>query len=81
MENLSRKDLTTIIQQLMRGAISRDDVADWASELVFNESFQAEDEVIWDLLNLLMSVNLTDDNDEYLYQTDDFRIWLEVLNS
>ena len=70
-----------MINELISGVRSREEISNWTFELSTNDSIEIEDEVVADTLDRLSAVDLKSDANSYLYRVDDFRIWLDEVTS
>jgi hypothetical protein len=77
----SREELAVVINELISGVRSREEISNWTFELSTNDSIEIEDEVVADTLDRLSAVDLKSDANSYLYRVDDFRIWLDEVTS
>ncbi|UQZ35446.1 DNA-binding protein [Paenibacillus sp. PK3_47] len=64
-------------EQVLNCQLKREEVADWASQFVFNDDFEFRDERLWDLLTIASGIDLKDSPDEYLHEEEDIRNWIK----
>lgn len=79
----SREDVAERLAGLIRGELARADVADWASEfLTYDDPHlypEVSDRAVWRALQQLSGTDLPTSDRDYLYDEDDFAIWLREL--
>ncbi len=76
--------MLTIIEKLngiLKGEISRDDVASWSLQFINDDDMRIDDLKAWELLTLVGSVDLYDSPETYLYEDDDISKWILEYSS
>lgn len=77
MEQPTKREIIGKLELILQGKISREKVADWASEYVMHEDPNITDEKVWDLLQIVSGVDLKDSPDDYLHDGQDIKKWIE----
>lgn len=77
----SRAEVRSRITGLVGGAVTREEVADWAGEWVGDPDPPVDDYAVWEALKMLVSADLKVSPHEYLYGEDDFPVWLDDMES
>ncbi|PLR77510.1 DNA-binding protein [Bacillus sp. V3-13] len=76
MEQPTVKDIIEKLELILKGKLSREEVADWASEYVMADDPSISDEVVWEFLQIVSGVDLKDTPDEYLHWDPDIIQWI-----
>lgn len=76
----TKEEILSRFKLILQGRISREDVADWASEYVMQDSPDVTDETVWDLLLIACGVDLKDSPDEYLHDEQNIKDWIEEFS-
>lgn len=67
---------------LLQGSGRREEVADWALELIKDESADySSDSTLWTALNRLAGADLQQGPGVYLHGEEDFRAWIADLDA
>lgn len=80
----SRQEVVLQLQGLIDGVYTREAVSQWARKWVVEDDPNTEisDEGVWDALEGLLSADLPTTDRPYLFEVEDFRLWLaELLSS
>jgi len=77
----SRQDVEQKLLGLLKGNVSREDVADWAAQWVRLECPGIEDRAVWSGLKHLAGADLKESPQSYLHHDIDFHAWLDELQS
>ena len=80
----SRQEVVLQLQGLINGLYTRVEVSDWATKWVVEDDPNAEisDEGVWEALESLSGADLPTTDRPYLFEVEDFKIWLaELLES
>lgn len=65
-----------MLESLIDGSLSREQVADWAAQWVIQAEPPIEDEAVWDALVSLSGADLLTTDRPYLDDFSDFERWL-----
>jgi hypothetical protein len=65
---------------IIEGSLSREEVADWASEYVMQDEPGITDKEVWQPLQITSGVDLKDSPDEYLHVEQDIIDWINRFN-
>jgi hypothetical protein len=77
----SRKELKERLVALLTSAMTREQVADWASTWIRMQDPPVSDPVVWSALRHLAGADLRTSPGEYLHHDIDFHAWLDELES
>ncbi|GIJ28144.1 hypothetical protein Vqi01_33060 [Micromonospora qiuiae] len=67
---------------LIQGSVRREEVADWALELIKDESADySSDSTLWTALDRLAGADLQEGPGVYLHGEEDFRAWIADLDA
>lgn len=77
----TKEELLSKFRSILQGSLSREEVADWASEFVMQDEPIVTDDDVWELLNLASGVDIKDSPDEYLHVEQDIINWINKFNS
>lgn len=75
----SRLEALRKIENLSAGLETRESVASWAFSIIDDDTVEATDQAMWNLLTKLGGVDLLDPNGGYLYKNDDLEDWKREL--
>ena len=75
----TRKELISVLEQLIEGKLDRHFVADWAEKYDSDDSYYIEDKKVEEALYSLSMVDLPSTDREYLYTQTDFHLWIKEL--
>ena len=79
----ARADVASNIESLIKGNITRQEVAEWAAEYVTYDDPQIypeiNDKAVWEALVALVGADQPSTDRPYLYELADFQAWLEAL--
>lgn len=76
----TKEEILSRFKLILQGRISREEVADWASEYVMQDSPDITDETVWDLLLIACGVDLKDSPDEYLHDEQNIKGWIKEFS-
>ncbi len=80
----SRPEVVIQLQGLIDGVYTREEVSQWATKWVVEDDPDTEisDEGVWNALESLSGADTPTTDRPYLFEVEDFKIWLaELLNS
>lgn len=77
----SRVEVRQRLLDLLAGHVSREEVADWASNWVAAADPAVDDEVVWGALLQLSGADLRESPTDYLHSEVDFHEWLDRVES
>ena len=77
MRQPTKEEIISKLELILQGTISREEVADWASEYVMQDEPNITDEIVWELLQIVSGVDLKDSPDEYLHVEQDIKDWID----
>ncbi|ARE77506.1 hypothetical protein ACFVZ8_22730 [Streptomyces sp. NPDC059558] len=66
-----------MIESLISGESTREDVADWAMVWVSEREQEISDLSLWDVLSTLSGADMKISPDEYMHGMEDFTAWLD----
>jgi hypothetical protein len=66
---------------ILQGKLSREEVADWASEYVMQDEPNIIDEKVWEFLKVVSGVDIKDSPEEYLHVEQDLEDWIKKYSS
>jgi hypothetical protein len=69
------------LQLVLDGKLSRETVADWALTFVMDDEPNIEDEVIWELLQIISGIDIKESPAEYLHAEEDIKEWIIKFNN
>jgi len=75
----TRKELISVLEQLIEGKLDRHFVAEWAEKYDSDINYYFEDEKIEEALYSLSMCDLPSTDREYLYTQTDFHLWIKEL--
>jgi hypothetical protein len=75
----TRDDVLRKLEGLCAGTETRDQVAEWATDIVNDDSLQITEQVVWRVLKRLGAVDLPSPDRDYLYTIEDFLEWRTEL--
>lgn len=73
----SREQIRQQLLDLLAGRLTREEVADWASEWVREPEPVVQDPVVWEALKQLSGADLRESPLDYLHSDADFHEWLD----
>ncbi|MCA1063034.1 DNA-binding protein [Rossellomorea sp. AcN35-11] len=76
MRQPTKEEIISKLELILKGTISREEVADWASEYLMQDELNITDEIVWELLQIVSGVDLKDSPDEYLHVEQDIKDWI-----
>jgi hypothetical protein len=81
MRQPTREEIIDKLKMILLGKLTREEVADWASEYVMQDEPNISDETIWKLLKIVSGVDLKDSPDEYLHVEQDIIDWINKYSN
>lgn len=81
MEQPTKEQIINKLKLILQGKLSREEVADWASEYVMQDEPNISDETVWELLLVVSGVDLQDSPDEYLHVEQDIKDWIDKYST
>ncbi|MFV9511283.1 DNA-binding protein [Tepidibacillus sp. LV47] len=81
MRQPTREEIIDKLKMILSGQLTREEVADWASEYVMQDDPNISDETVWELLILACGVDLKDSPDEYLHVEEDIIDWINKYSN
>lgn len=76
----TKEEVLNRFKLILQGTMSREEVADWASEYVMQDSPDVTNETVWDLLLIACGVDLKDSPDEYLHDEQNIKHWIKEFS-
>lgn len=76
----TKEEILNRFKLILQGTMSREEVADWASEYVMQDCPNVTDETVWDLLLIACGVDLKDSPDEYLHDEQNIKDWIKEFS-
>ncbi|HZH62196.1 MAG TPA: DNA-binding protein [Metabacillus sp.] len=76
-----KEEIISKLELILQGTISREEVADWASEYVMQDEPNISDETVWELLQIVSGIDLKDSSDEYLHVEQDIIDWINKCSN
>lgn len=76
----TKEEVLSRFEFILQGEISREEVADWASEYVMHDSPNVTDETVWELLILACGIDLKNSPDEYLHDEQNIKDWIKEFS-
>jgi hypothetical protein len=73
----SRDQVRKQLLDLLAGRLTREQVADWASEWIREPEPTVQDLVVWEALKQLLGADLRESPLDYLHSDADFHEWLD----
>lgn len=77
----TKEEIINKLKLILQGKLSREEVADWASEYVMQDEPNISDETVWELLQVVSGVDLQDSPDEYLHVEQDIKDWIDKYST
>jgi hypothetical protein len=81
MRQPTREEIIDKLKMILLGKLTREEVADWASEYVMQDEPNIPDETVWELLQIISGVDLKDSPDEYLHVEQDIIDWINKYSN
>lgn len=81
MRQPTREEIIDKLKMILLGKLTREEVADWASEYVMQDEPNISDETVWELLQIVSGVDLKDSPDEYLHVEQDIIDWINKYSN
>ncbi|RJG25916.1 DNA-binding protein [Paenibacillus thiaminolyticus] len=81
MKQPTKEEVLSKLLSILQGSLSREEVADWASEIVMQDEPIVTDEEVWELLKITSGVDIKDSPDEYLHVEQDIMDWINKFKS
>jgi hypothetical protein len=81
MSQPTREEIIDKLKMILLGKLTREEVADWASEYVMQDEPNISDETVWELLQIVSGVDLKDSPDEYLHVEQDIIDWINKYSN
>ncbi|BFH15898.1 DNA-binding protein [Paenibacillus melissococcoides] len=81
MKQPTKEEVISKLLSILQGSLSREEVADWASEIVMQDEPIVTDEEVWELLKITSGVDIKDSPDEYLHVEQDIMDWINKFKS
>jgi hypothetical protein len=81
MSQPTREEIIDKLKMILLGKLTREEVADWASEYVMQDEPNISDETVWELLQTVSGVDLKDSPDEYLHVEQDIIDWINKYSN
>jgi hypothetical protein len=78
---LTRQNVADCLQALIAGTKTREEVSAWACRYSLDDSLDIPDQAVSRALEAMSGADIFADMENYLYDVDDFRAWLEELSS
>ena len=76
----TRQDVADQLRALIAGERTREEVSAWASRYALDDSLDISDSVVSRALATLVMADAVADMENYLYDKDDFRVWLKEMS-
>lgn len=76
----TKEEVLNRFKLILQGTMSREEVADWASEYVMQDFPDVKDETAWQLLKIACGVDLKDSPDEYLHDEQNIKDWIKEFS-
>lgn len=73
----TKEEIIDKLNKILQGTLSREDVADWASEYVMQDEPNITDETVWEFLKVVSGVDIKDSPEEYLHAEQDLEDWIK----
>ncbi len=77
----TKEEIINKLNMILQGKLSREDVADWASEYVMQDEPNIVDDIVWDFLQVVSGVDLKDSPEEYLHVEQDIKDWIKKYSN
>lgn len=76
MEQPTCEEILNKFKFILQGKVTREEVADFASYYVFQDTPNIENELTWKLLTIACGVDLKNSPDDYLHDEQDIKDWI-----
>jgi len=70
------EEIINKLKQVLDGKISREEVSDWAMGYLNNDELKVNNLNSWELLKVVGSIDLFLAPDEYMYDENDIKSWI-----
>ena len=77
----TKEEIINKLKLILEGKLSREEVADWASEYVMQDEPSISDETVWELLQVVSGVDLQNSPEEYLHVEQDIKDWIDKFSN
>lgn len=75
----TKREVEARLIGLVKGNVSREEVADWAAKWVRMDDPKVDDSAVWKALTRLSGADMISTDRPYLYDENEFNSWLEEL--
>jgi hypothetical protein len=76
-----RADVRERLEALVKGRVSREEVAAWSSPWIWARQDDCKDQAVWRALEALQGADAPTTDRPYLFGEEDFEDWLRELDS
>ncbi|XOQ16266.1 MAG: DNA-binding protein [Shouchella clausii] len=80
MNEPTKKQIINKLELVLKNQLTREEVADWASEYVMKEKYDVSDLKVWDMLMTVSGLDLQDSPGEYLHNDEDILDWIKEFS-
>lgn len=77
----TKEEAINKLSLILQNKLSREEVADWASEYVMHDDPDIHDDIVWDILIIISGVDLKNGPNEYLHVEQDIKNWINEYAS
>ncbi|GIN07123.1 hypothetical protein MKZ19_11420 [Shouchella clausii] len=81
MNEPTKKQIMNKLELVLKNQLTREEVADWASEYTMQEKYDVSDMEVWKMLMTVSGLDLQDSPGEYLHNDDDIRDWIKKFSN
>ncbi|MEK3644422.1 DNA-binding protein [Aeribacillus sp. FSL M8-0235] len=81
MKQPTKEEIINKLKMILQGKLTREEVADWASEYVMQDEPNISEETVWELLQIVSGIDLKDSPNEYLHVEQDIIDWINKYSN
>ncbi|MCM3549389.1 hypothetical protein M4D48_12475 [Alkalihalobacillus clausii] len=80
MREPTKKEIIDKLELVLQNKLTKEEVADWASEYVMTYDHLVTDLVVFDILTVVSGLDTLESPGEYMYDDDDIRDWIKEFS-
>ncbi|MBU8595019.1 hypothetical protein [Shouchella clausii] len=81
MREPTKKEIIDKLELVLQNKLTKEEVADWASEYVMTYDPLVTDLVVFDILTVVSGLDTLESPGEYMYDDDDIRDWIKKFSN
>lgn len=77
MSEPTKKEIIYKLELVLKNKLTREEVADWASDYTMKEKHYVSNLKVWQMLLTVSGLDIQDSPGEYLHTNDDIQSWIK----